>query len=209
MKKEKFWSQYAQNFDKFNEYIIGTKDMNIVRKEISELKNLGNVLELGCGSGIYTDILAKNCDTILATDLSKEMVEYAKNKFLNRENIKIEEADATNLKYKEESFDTIFMANLLHIVSDYDKIIEQALRMLKKNGKIIILNFTQSEMKFIHKIFLIYKFMKVYGKPDVKAKKIQFSVMDIKEIFKTYNLKEQDTKMLGVRNKAILGIAIK
>ncbi|PIE84850.1 hypothetical protein CSA08_05055 [Candidatus Gracilibacteria bacterium] len=209
MEKEKFWSQYADSFDELIEYVIGTKDMDIVKNEITKLKNLGNVLELGCGSGIYTNILSKNCKSILATDLSKEMVEYAKSKFSSCENVKVEQGDATNLQYEEESFDTVYMANLLHVVPDYNAVMEQALKVLKKNGKIITLDFTMDGMRFIDKISLIYRFMKVWGKPAVKAKKSKFSVSEIEELFKDYNLKVENVKMLGNKNKAILGIGIK
>ncbi len=209
MKEKDFWSKHVDNFDKYNNYIIGIKDMTIIQEEISKLNSLGDILELACGSGIYTDILFKNSKSYLATDLSKEMLEHTKNKFSSSENIRFEQADAMNLKYEEESFDTVFMANLLHIVPDYNEVIKEALKVLKPNGRLITLDFTTSEMKFIDKLTLIYRFLKSYGKPEVKAEKSNFTRNEIKRLFESYNLEVQMIKMLGNKNKAILGIAKK
>lgn len=32
MTKEKFWSQYAEHFEELNDYVVGHKDMEIVKK---------------------------------------------------------------------------------------------------------------------------------------------------------------------------------
>ncbi len=209
MNDERFWSKYADKFDELNEYVIGKEDMQIITDQISKLTNLGDVLELACGSGIYTRILCNNCDSILATDYSNAMVEHSKNKFSSTRNIKVEQANAMDLQYEPESFDTIFMANLLHIVPDYDKVINNAYRVLKPKGRIVTLDFTSSGMNIFNMMILVYKFIKAYGMPDEKAKKTQFSPSDIKELFERYNLQTEDVRILGRKNKAVLGVGIK
>ncbi len=57
--KEVFWSRFANDFEKRNTYVIGEQDMHIVLNKVSKFSSLGNVLELGCGDGVYTSILVK------------------------------------------------------------------------------------------------------------------------------------------------------
>jgi len=43
-----------------------------------ESNNLGRAVEFGCGTGFYTGTLASKADSLLATDISPEMLEIAK-----------------------------------------------------------------------------------------------------------------------------------
>ena len=59
MEKEKYWSKFADDFEELNNYVVGKSDMDIILNELSKQKNLGNTLELACGSGTYSELLAK------------------------------------------------------------------------------------------------------------------------------------------------------
>lgn len=209
MSKKEFWSQYADNFEKLNNYVVGIKDMQIVKNELINIKNLGKVLELACGNGAYTNVIINNAKSIVATDISKDMVKASKIRFKDYKNIKVEKADSLNLVYKDESFDTVFLANLLHIVSDYEKVVEEVYRVLKPNGKIVVLDFTTFGMSFLNIIKIKYRFLKTYGKPTNKAKKQKFSPKDMRDLLVSKHFDIFKEKLLGDKTKAVFTIAIK
>jgi predicted TPR repeat methyltransferase len=75
----KFWSTIAQNYDKVVDLQIGVDTRAMVRERLAREARLGAVVEFGCGTGFFTEVLADKADTVLATDLAPGMlalVEY-------------------------------------------------------------------------------------------------------------------------------------
>jgi demethylmenaquinone methyltransferase/2-methoxy-6-polyprenyl-1,4-benzoquinol methylase len=62
-------------------------------------------------------------------------------------NIKLHQMDATQLKFKSNSFDKVLLSLILHELDEElaDKIIMEAKRVLKDNGKIIITEWEPSQ----------------------------------------------------------------
>jgi len=112
-KKEKYWNKYAYGYDEGVDYVVG-KALNktIIEKLSSE--HLGEVVEYGCGSGYFTKAIASNAKHIIATDISDEMLEMAKVKLSELNNVTIEKADCENSSIPSEKCDCVFMANLIH-----------------------------------------------------------------------------------------------
>ena len=70
------------------------------------------------GNGAYTAAIYKEASSIRATDFSKEMVEETSKKFKNDDKICVEQADCHKTDYQDESFDTILMANIIHVIDE-------------------------------------------------------------------------------------------
>jgi ubiquinone/menaquinone biosynthesis C-methylase UbiE len=92
------------------------------------------ILEIGCGTGIYTRFLVKDFNYVTATDLDKEMCRQTHAKYPSA---KVEVADATLLPFKNGSFDGVFGVSILHHISDCNKAFEEISRVLKKGGWIV------------------------------------------------------------------------
>jgi predicted TPR repeat methyltransferase len=78
VQKEEYWSRFADTFDEDQTYIVGQAVQQAVISRLSEERDLGEVVEFGCGRGFFTKAIAGNANRILATDLSDEMVAAAK-----------------------------------------------------------------------------------------------------------------------------------
>lgn len=167
--KETYWSKFANDFEERNNYVIGLDNMNKIQELLSKEVNLGRVLELGCGNGTYTKIIAPNSMQIIATDYSDEMVESTKSRLRNIQNVIIQKENCFSVSFEDNSFDTVFMANLLHIIPNPQKALSECYRVLKRGGNLIILSYTQEGVNFFNKIKLIYKYLKTYGKPPSTA----------------------------------------
>lgn len=202
MAQEQYWSKFAEDFEERNNYVVGIDDMAVILNEVQQQEGLKDVLELGCGNGTYSKALIKESTQLTATDFSDEMVSVATNRLKSYDNIKVEKADCFNLPYPDSSFDTIFMANLLHIVPEPEKAIIECKRVLKQNGKLIIISFTTEGMTFINKIIMIYRYFKTYGKPSPFAQTL--TVNRTKEMLKKTGFKIEESKLIGNKMKAIV-----
>ncbi len=208
---DNFWEQYADDFTERNNYVIGEESMNILLARCAKLTNLGNTLELACGNGVYTRVLAKNASRILATDYSQQMVDVTKRALSSFDNIDFKQADAFHLDMDDNTYDTVFMANLLHIVPDCNALLQEVKRVLKPNGKVIALDVTGDGMSFFATMGLIIRFMKTYGKPDSnqKAEKKNLNVAYVEQLFEKSGFKKESIERIGGKTKAILSIGIK
>ena len=163
--KEKYWSRFQATFDENQEYVVGKDFLDNVKEKVKHLSDLGEVLELGCGTGIFTEVVAPNADHVFATDLSDELLERAKIRLNEIDNITIQKENCTNISFPANQFDTVLMANLIHVIENPSRALQECYRVLKDDGLLVITSFTNYGMKPLEIIKLGFRFMKVWGKP--------------------------------------------
>lgn len=117
------------------------------------------ILDMCCGTlcnGIPVAKANPKCK-VYGIDRSRDMLREAKRKIRKNhlENIKVKVADATDSGLKEKSFDFIIIGLVLHECSKdlRIRILQEAYRLLKDDGKLIILEWEQksnrrSKMKY-------------------------------------------------------------
>lgn len=206
MEKETYWSKFADDFEERNNYVIGVSDLNIIMTRLAEQQELGDLLELGCGNGTYSRIMAPNATSIRATDYSDEMVEACKVRLKDIGNITVEKANCHDLTYAEGSFDSVSMANLLHIIPEPRNAIKECRRVLKPGGQIIIISYTAEGMSFCNKLGMIYRYIKTYGKPSPTA--YTLTVSQACEMLEAEGFKVEEAQLMGRKCKAIFIRAI-
>jgi SAM-dependent methyltransferase len=67
-----------------------------------------NVLEIACGTGYWTQILASTASTVLATDINEDMLRLARCKFKGIENVHFKKANAYTLDGVKGPFNGAF-----------------------------------------------------------------------------------------------------
>ena len=153
--------------------------------------------------------MQKRADKIIATDFSDEMLEAAVQKRGKLENVTFKKADAFNLPFDEKSFDTVFMANLIHIIGDADKVISESKRVLKDGGQLIITSFAIEEMSFFNKISLAIKYLKTFGKPSEESQKEKTSKKMFESLLKNQGFEIFNSTVIGKKSKAFYISGIK
>ncbi len=205
---EKDWSNLAEHFDALQTYVTGDVVNEQIRLELSQLTDLGVVLELGCGNGKYTKSIIKESDSVLATDISEDMIRVAEYRLDEFPNVQVQQADCYDTGLESESFDTIFMANLIHVVAEPKRAIKEVARLLKPNGKLVIVSFTVDGMPFWEKMKLGYRYVKAFGRSGKDGTK--FTLQSLKEFVRQHHFSVAEAKLLGTKQcKAIFLVARK
>lgn len=93
------------------------------------------VLDVGCGTGVYTEIVAQHARQTWGTDISQRMLDYAKEN--RRGNINWTLADAIHLPFKDETLDAVICIGLLEYV-EHALLIGEISRVLKPGGVWVI-----------------------------------------------------------------------
>lgn len=202
---EKNWSGLSKDFDERQKYVAGEDVVRLISERIQRLKDLGRVLELGCGNGFYTQFLEESASQVLATDISNDMVAAARNKLAGFPNIRVESADAYETGYIDCSFDTIFMANLIHVVEHPDKLLAESKRILKKQGRLIISSFTTYRMgdKEIEEMFKRY--LRAFGQPPRAGR--SYTLDSLQELLVSFGFKTEEAVLIEERTTSIFMIS--
>ena len=135
------WSRYFQNppaleYVRFNS--IMPEYEPFVRKWCN-IKDGANVIDIGCGTGYFTRILASGPEEIKITGLDKDdvFIDYARNK-ARQQNLDIDfiEGDALNLPFDADTFDVVASYTLLSSVKDFGQAFSEMKRVAKSGGLI-------------------------------------------------------------------------
>lgn len=112
-------------FEAVNRYLFALK----------HLKKGQLVLDLGCGTGYGCAILFKK-GSVIGVDNSEEAISFAQKKFSKY--AKFEIGNAENLNFKRESFDLVCAFEVIEHLKNPNKMLEEIVRVLKKQGNLII-----------------------------------------------------------------------
>jgi 2-polyprenyl-3-methyl-5-hydroxy-6-metoxy-1,4-benzoquinol methylase len=109
--------------------------------ESAQLKTGITALEIGCGTGVFTEMFAASGAKIIAVDISKELLNLAGEKNLPAEQVqflerRFEDCDSIG------PFDAVIGSSILHHL-DIKPAIDKIYRLLKPNG---IMSFTEPNM---------------------------------------------------------------
>jgi len=144
---EKFYSELAADYDKVRTYTWGIDTFidEMQRKIIFDFARKvkrDDVLELGCGTGRITAPFAfsNRNSKITAVDISKNMLQQLgkKLKSLKIKNVSLKQGDVTKLPFKNESFDLVYSMRVIWHIKEYEKMISEINRVLKKGGTVVL-----------------------------------------------------------------------
>ena len=100
-----------------------------------------SVLELGCGTALNLKKIG-DLKRYLGLDFSPDMLKIAKGKFSTLPNVKFQQKDITKLDDINEKFDIIICTWVLSHLQNPARVVNQAQRLLSRNGKFFIIFFT-------------------------------------------------------------------
>ena len=133
-----FWDSVAGVYDIFAN-IINKKTHTGLCSKVGELiQETDEVLECACGTGLLSGIIAKRCKSLVATDFSLKMLKKASKKHRGYNNIEFKEGNILQIEYPDDSFDVVVAANVIHLLDEPYKALEELNRVCRKGGKIII-----------------------------------------------------------------------
>ncbi|MBD8632449.1 L-histidine N(alpha)-methyltransferase [Oxalobacteraceae sp. CFBP 8755] len=118
------------------------EDLDEAREQISTLLAGHRILELGCGSGAWTEVLAETAESIVATDASAAMLELAQMHGEDLGNVEYRLMDALalpdDLGTGDDKFTAVFLGGLwAHLTRKQQDDLLQSLK--KRLGKDVLL----------------------------------------------------------------------
>lgn len=115
---------------------------------LSEIENK-DILEVACGTAEFSNSASYFAHSVSCIDLNDSKLTPFK-----RTNIHFQIMNAANMRYENESFDSVFLYNALsHVSSQWEAIKNECLRILKPNGSIYIIGTWKIDIALIKDMF--------------------------------------------------------
>lgn len=116
----------------------------------AEIRSEWVAADLGCGSGYFTTILARQVKKVYAIDVQKEMLDFLEDKVRKMKISNIEPllSEAEEIPLANHSVDFLMSVNTLHEFDDRDKMIGEMNRVIKPHGRLLIVDFQKKETGF-------------------------------------------------------------
>ena len=165
-------------------YTIGAAKRVQVMSEYVDIRSEDVILDIGGNTGKVTEAYSNNYKEVIVLEPKRNVVEYGKSR---RPNIKFVEGEAENIPLPDAYFDKVVASASFHHFSDHDKALEEMKRVLKPDGKIIILEIDPNtrrgeRLKFCETVF--HTGAKLY-QPAQLGKKIQTHNLEVLSIDST------------------------
>jgi ubiquinone/menaquinone biosynthesis C-methylase UbiE len=135
-----FFSKHAEDYANSESHAHGSDLSRLV--ELLDPKPNEIALDVGTGTGFTAMELAHHASRVVAIDITEEMLQQARKLAMERGilNIQFEKGDASHISYHESFFDIVTTRRATHHFADVGKFLREAARVLKKGGRLGIVD---------------------------------------------------------------------
>lgn len=122
------------------------------------------VFEFGCGTGSTVLVHAPKVKHYVATDISPKMIEIAKSKLVDSSinNLEFKVATVADSVNHSKQYDAVLGLNVLHLLKDYQAVIQSVYELLKPGGIFVTSTGCLSEgMSYMRFVIPMMKFFRV------------------------------------------------
>lgn len=142
-KSVKRFDEWSRKYDKsILQGLVFRNSHDMFIKHIVQHNNTFRILDIGCGTGEFALKLKEHGKdiNIFGIDISTEMIQIAKAKTKINRNIDFRVGDVEKMPYDNNYFDYITCAHSFHHYPNKRKAIREMFRVLKGNGKAMIID---------------------------------------------------------------------
>ena len=139
-----FWDRWARFYDLAQRSNRAVNQAAAARA--AELVPAGaRVLDCAAGTGEFSLVAAERAGNVLCTDQSLPMLEQARKKARKRglDNISFARRDVTALSDPDGSFDAVIAANVLHLLPEPERAVQELWRVTAPGGRLILPTYLQ------------------------------------------------------------------
>jgi SAM-dependent methyltransferase len=131
-----FFSDVAMEWDRLRGELFGeTSDLQLLPALLDPAAVVG---DLGCGSGRIAATLAPYVRSVVAVDSSPEMLDVARARLAECDNVRLLAGRIEALPLESASLDLALVVHLLHHVEDPSAALAEVVRVLRPGGRLVV-----------------------------------------------------------------------
>jgi len=146
-----YFSKNASEWDSIRSRMASDTD---IEKWLVRSLNPANpdlLLDLGTGTGRMLEIFSPHIKRGIGIDLNREMLLVARSNLDTAAvtNCTVRQNDIHRLNFPDQVADVITIHQVLHYLDDPDRVIKEAIRVLKPHGQLLIVDFLPHDLEFL------------------------------------------------------------
>lgn len=200
-------SDIAPVYEDINKLISFGKDINWRYEGISKnIKSDHVVLDAGCGPGTMSNIALKLYPdlNLHLIDPLDTMIENAQNRFVNS-NCIINKGRFEKIEYPDEFFDVVMCGFSLRDAYDLELSLKEINRVLKNDGKFLIIDLGKPNNVFVQSLFKLYW---KYIVPFLAILKLGKKGLQYSILYKTYKKHPTNNQMKSLLSELFVDVNI-
>ena len=138
-----YFARRAADWDELRQ--LHSSDVMVEQALVAAMADapLGDLLDIGTGTGRMAELFAPRADRIVALDKSLEMLRVARAKLqhLPAERVELVQGDFRKLPFPAHRFATVMLHQVLHFAHDPAGVVAEAARVTQTGGRIAIIDF--------------------------------------------------------------------
>lgn len=159
----------TKNIDNFRDFFIrydkfryATEGHILSNLDKVDFKNK-KVLEIGIGQASDAQQIIERGGLYYGVDFTQEACDRAALRFkiFNKPYRELKRADAANIPFEDNYFDIIYSHGVLHHIPDVKKVSDELYRVLKTNGRLIIMVYAKKSLNYYLSILFVRRLLLV------------------------------------------------
>jgi len=146
-----YFSAHAAEWDRIRRLHVSDWAVEAAIRAALGEERIASLLDLGTGTGRILEMLGPKIDRGLGIDLSPDMLLLARAR-LERAGLRhcnVRQGDIYDLTMARDSFDVVIVHQVLHFLGDGGKAIREAARVLKPQGRLLVVDFAPHDLEFL------------------------------------------------------------
>lgn len=146
-----YFRRNAEDWDRIRGLHIDDAQVEQAMLEIVGEQQVGDLLDIGTGTGRVLEIFSDRIRRGVGIDLSREMLSIARAKLdeTQTRNCHVRHGDIYNLPLPSGSTDLVTIHQVLHFLDDPGAAVQEAIRTLRPRGRLLVVDFAPHALEFL------------------------------------------------------------
>ncbi|MGI9333121.1 MAG: ArsR/SmtB family transcription factor [Gammaproteobacteria bacterium] len=146
-----YFQQAAPRWAALRNLYVAEADVERAMLEAAGEAHIGELLDLGTGTGRILEVFAERIGRGLGVDLSPEMLSLARAQLRSRslEHCQVRRADIYRLELPAGCMDAVTIHQVLHFLDHPAEAVAEAARTLRPGGRLLIVDFAPHRLEFL------------------------------------------------------------
>ena len=146
-----YFRRHAAEWDRIRNLHVADDKVEAAIKAALAERPFRSLLDLGTGTGRMLELFGPEIERGLGIDLSLDMLSIARAR-LERAGLRhcsVRQGDIYDLSLPRDSFDGVIVHQVLHFLDDGARAIREAARVLRPEGRLLIVDFAPHDLEFL------------------------------------------------------------